>query len=62
MKKIFIGILLAPILTYSQIEISDASTSKKEIQAIKYDGSFIKLEIGVKEEIAKGLVKKAKGG
>ena len=56
MKKIFIGILLAPILTYSQIEISDASTSKKEIQAIKYDGSFIKLEIGFKEEIAKGLV------
>ena len=56
MKKIFIGILLFPIITYSQIEISDASSSKKEIQAVKYDGSFIKLDIGVEEEIAKGLV------
>ena len=56
MKKIFIGILLFPIITYSQIEISDASSSKKEIQAVKYDGSFIKLDLGVEEEIAKGLV------
>ena len=56
MKKIIIGILLFPIITYSQIEISDASSSKKEIQAVKYDGSFIKLDIGVEEEIAKGLI------
>jgi len=56
MKNIVVVILLIPILNYSQIEISDASSSKKEIQAVKYDGSFIKLEVGVKEEIAKGLV------
>ena len=59
MEKIFIGILLVPILTYSQIEISDTSSSKRKIQAVKYDESLVKSGWeGVKEEIAKELVGK----
>ena len=55
MKKItFLLIALIPLSVFAQIDIEEKP--EKEISKVAYDGSFPKLSIGVKDEVAMGLI------
>lgn len=55
MKKItFLLIALIPLSVFAQIDIEEKP--EKEILKVAYDGSFPMLSIGVKDEVAMGLI------
>lgn len=54
MKKYFLILLLFPLAVLAQIDIEEMP--EKEISKVAYDGSFPKLPIGVKDEVALGLI------